>query len=123
MEDRGRALSGARAVFYALFRPLDGQTAARVAARLPRDLESLWKPAYFQSLRDSSTGDEHPSGAEEALRSVWQRTPTVDRQEAERLAAAVASVLRSTLAEEDWSEVAPRLPGDTSATPRETDGR
>lgn len=123
IQDRGRALSGVRAVFYALFRPLDAETASDLARLLPAGLESLWKPAYFQFLRDSDAAHDDPADPEEALRRIRQRTPTVDRQEAERLAGAVASALSTAVGDDSWSRLGPRLPGDDTATAREPDDR
>lgn len=115
IHERGRALSGVRAVFYALFSSLQKERGGGLAETLPPELESLWKPAYFQCLRDGLNGAPAEASVEEALRRVQRLTPTVDSDEASRLLGAVIRRLRDDLGPETWGRVEDRLPGDLRA--------
>lgn len=110
IRERGRALSGVRAVFYALFRPLGTDGAGGLAESLPPELESLWKPAYFQYLRDDANGAADETSVAEALRRVQRLTPTVNGEEAGRLLDAVIGLLRRELEPERWERVHEGLP-------------
>jgi len=50
--DREAALEGARAVFHALLESGESGDPDDVAALLPEELETLWKPAYYSCLRE-----------------------------------------------------------------------
>lgn len=116
IRERGRALSGVRAVFYALFRPLGVDGAGDLAESLPRELESLWKPAYFQCLRDGSGDEPVGSDVQEALRRVQRLTPTVNGDEADLLLDAVVETLHEELEEERWDQLSRHLPGELERT-------
>lgn len=122
IRERGRALSGVRAVYYAVFRSLGQDGAGPLAESLPPELESLWKPAYFQCLRDDRDrdGPERPD-VEEALRRVQRLTPTVNGDEAGLLLRAVLRILREELEDERWAELSRNLPAELEET-EETSG-
>lgn len=123
IRERGRALSGVRAVFYALFRPLGNDRAGGLAETLPPELESLWKPAYFQCLRDGLNGGGDEEGVHVALRRVQRLTPTVTGDEAGELLDAVIGVLRTELDGDDWGEISSRLPDGLNGASDDGDPR
>lgn len=111
IRERGRALSGTRAAFYALFRPLGPEGAGDLAESLPAGLESLWKPAYFQCLRNGDDGDGgEPPDLEATLQRVQRLTPTVNGDEAGVLLETVVRALREELEPGRWDELSRHLP-------------
>lgn len=110
MRERGRALSGTRAAFYALFRPLGPEGARNLAESLPAGLESLWKPPYFQCLRDDEEEEGELPDVEATLHRVQRLTPTVNGDEAGVLLETVVRALREELEPDRWDELSRHLP-------------
>lgn len=111
--DRSRAADGVRAVFYAILAEAGGEEADRCAELLPPGLETLWKPSYYQALGEGDH-DPAPGGGVEPgsdpVEVVRSRLADCDREEAERLTAAVADGLRSAVDENAWRRLTRSLP-------------
>lgn len=122
IDDRSRLAGEVRAVFYALFASLDPEEADRWAERLPSDLESLWKPSYFEVLRsreeaEAAAGDDAPGTDARAARPVEvlrRRLPEERRAEAEQLTRAVLRALAERLPPSEREAIGRRLPGELS---------
>lgn len=117
--DRSRAADGVRAVFYAILAEAGDEEADRCAELLPPGLETLWKPSYYQALgeggRDPAAGgDAEP--APDPVEIVRSRLVGCDREEAERLTAAVADALKSAVDEGAWRRLTRSLPEGVAGT-------
>lgn len=114
LHDRDRLADGVRAVFYALFGAVEDDELEGVAKLLPSELETLWKPAYFQLLRDAGAPAPPPAlaagEADDPVEVVRQRAAPLSREEAETLTAAVLGALRDELNGSEWDRFARSLP-------------
>lgn len=119
ISDRDRVAEGVRAVFYALLSSAGEEGAEECADLLPARLEMLWKPAYFQVLRDLGAPSAPPAlrsdETEDPVEIVREQASPLSRETASRLLRAVAAALRADLDEGTWEQLNRRMPEGTRA--------
>lgn len=109
LEDRSRALETARGVFGVLLRAGGEGSCRSVAAHLPEELETVWKPAFFTCLReDASLPDGGREGA--FVRQLREEVPALDADDADRAVRSVLRALRHRMDTEGQAELARSLP-------------
>lgn len=109
--DRDRTLEAVRGVFYAMMQGGDEAGCREVAALLPEDLETLWKPALFTCLREQRSPDGPPADGDFVAR-VRRRVPDLEPEEIERLTRAVVDGLAPHLSEEERARLLGTAPGE-----------
>lgn len=122
IDDRSRLAGEVRAVFFALVASMEPEEAERWVERLPSDLESLWKPPYFEVLRSRDEAAEAPPGeapgtdarGARPVEVLRRRLPEERRAEAEQLMRAVLVSLGERLPASDREAIRDRLPGELS---------
>lgn len=107
--DRQEAVRGVRAVFRALMSRHGDQRVRELAALLPEELETLWKPAFYASLREPTLGSGSDGGRAMG-REVAGEVPGLDEGDGERLARAVVVALEPFLTADRRAELKPYLP-------------
>lgn len=117
IDDRSRLAGEVRSVFYALVASMDPGEAEQWVERLPPDLESLWKPPYFEVIRSREDAGGSPGAATRASRPVEllrRRLPPERRSEAEGLMRAVLGALGERIPAGEREAVERGLPEDLS---------
>lgn len=109
VEDPDRTLEAVRAVFYAMMQGTDEHGCREVAALLPEELETIWKPALFTCLRDHRSSDGPPREADFVER-VRRHVPDLEPEEVERLTRAVLDGLVPRLSEEAREKLLGKAP-------------
>lgn len=110
-EDPDRTLEAVRAVFYAMMQGTDEHGCREVAALLPEELETIWKPALFTCLRDHRSADGPPPDADFVER-VRRHVPDLEPEEVERLTRAVLDGLVPRLSPEARERLLGEAPGE-----------
>ena len=117
IDDRSRLADEVRSVFHALVASMAPGEAERWVERLPSDLESLWKPPYFEVIRSREDAGDDPGAATRASRPVEllrRRLPPERRSEADDLMRAVLTALGDRLPAGERDAVGRGLPGELS---------
>lgn len=117
IEDRTRLAGEVRATFYALLACMDREDAEAWTRLLPPELESLWKPPYFEIIRSREDAGDGPGTSARAARPVEllrRRLPEERRGEAEQLVKAVLSALGEQVDPERREAVKEKLPRELS---------
>lgn len=117
IEDRTRLAGEVRATFYALLASMDREEAEDWVRLLPSELESLWKPPYFELIRSREAGEDGPGAPGRASRPVEllrRRLPEERRGEAEQLVKAVLSALGEQVDPGRREPVKEKLPRELS---------
>lgn len=120
VEDRQQALLGVRAVFYGLMAGPSRADLRRLAALLPEELETLWKPAFYTCLRDRRERDER--SVKRFLEHVREQVGPTDDLDARRMSRVVLEALRARLPELDRSTLDDFVPGELEVPAGSGDG-
>ncbi len=115
IEDRSRLAGEVRSVFHAIVASMDPGEAERWVELLPSDLESLWKPPYFEVIRSREEAGQAPGAPTRASRPVEllrRRLPADRGSEAAGLMRAVLAALEERLSSEEWDAVGRSLPDE-----------
>ena len=118
IDDRSRLAGEVRSVFYALVASMEPGEAEEWVGRLPADLESLWKPPYFEVIRSREDAGADPGAATRASRPVEllrRRLPPERRSEAGGLMRAVLAALGERIPPAEREAVERGLPEELSA--------
>lgn len=107
--DRREAVQGVRTVFRTLMSRHGDQQVRELAALLPEELETLWKPAFYASLREETPGSGS-DGGRPIGREVAGEVHGLDEDDGERLARAVVAALEPFLTADRRAELKPYLP-------------
>lgn len=107
--DHDRTLEAVRGIFYAMMQCGDEEGCREVAALLPEELETLWKPALFTCLREHRSPEGPPDDVdfvERARRGI----PGMEPGEIERMTRAVIDGLAPHLSEEERERLLRKTP-------------
>lgn len=108
LQDRQQTVEGVRALFRALMEGQPDADAREIAALLPEDLETLWKPAFYRQLRGNGPG-AGPGGTS-FPEQVRRHAPDLSDEQVDRLCRAVGAGLHQHLDAEQRTALEAYLP-------------